>query len=166
MSGMMGIKYLPCTPLIENSPKTFSPFTGVHINNITKKMTRIELIKVIQIIQPRMEEIFELVSQELKMSGTEGKIASGVVVTGGAALIPGIEEVVEKVLKLPVRVGYPQGIGGLVETANSPIYSTAVGLALYGAKAKSSGKSGLRLSTQGGLDNFFSKVKRWFVEFF
>lgn len=121
---------------------------------------------IAEIIQPRMEEIFEFVNQELKMSGTDGKIASGVVVTGGAALIPGIEEVVEKVLKLPVRVGYPQGISGLVESANSPMYATAVGLALYGAKAKSSGKSGLRSANPGGLESFFSKVKKWFVEFF
>ncbi len=146
---------------------TVNEMEEVRVKLIGDRPDRIVPKRIIaEIIQPRMEEIFELVSQELKMSGTEGKIASGVVVTGGAALIPGIEEVVEKVLKLPVRVGYPQGIGGLVETANSPIYSTAVGLALYGAKAKSSGKSGLRLSTQGGLDNFFSKVKRWFVEFF
>ena len=72
----------------------------------------------------------------------------------------------EKVLKLPVRVGYPQGISGLVETANSPMYATAVGLALYGARAKSAGKSGLRSVASGGIDNFFAKVKKWLVEFF
>jgi len=121
---------------------------------------------IAEIIQPRMEEIFEIVNQELKMSGNDGKIASGVVVTGGAALIPGIEEVVEKVLKVPVRVGYPQGISGLVETANSPMYATAVGLALYGAKAKASGKIGVRDPRHGGLENIFSKVKKWFGEFF
>ena len=113
-----------------------------------------------------MEEIFEFVSQELKMNGMEGKIPSGVVVTGGASLIPGIEEVVEKVLKLPVRVGYPQGINGLVEIANSPMYATAVGLALYGAKAKSGGKSGLRSNNKGPMEGVFANVVKWFKELF
>jgi len=121
---------------------------------------------VAEIIQPRMEEIFEFVSQELKMNGMEGKIPSGVVVTGGASLIPGIEEVVEKVLKLPVRVGYPQGINGLVEIANSPMYATAVGLALYGAKAKSGGKSGLRSNNKGPMEGVFANVVKWFKELF
>ncbi|MFH1074882.1 MAG: cell division protein FtsA [Candidatus Firestonebacteria bacterium] len=121
---------------------------------------------VAEIIQPRMEEIFEFVSQELKMNGMEGKIPSGVVVTGGASLIPGIEEVVEKVLKLPVRVGYPQGINGLVEIANSPVYATAVGLALYGARAKSGGKSALRFVNKGPLEGVIGNIKKWFKELF
>ncbi|MFH1824715.1 MAG: cell division protein FtsA [Candidatus Firestonebacteria bacterium] len=121
---------------------------------------------VAEIIQPRLEEIFEFVNQELKSSGVEGNVPAGVVVTGGSSLISGIEEVVEKVLKLPVRVGYPTGISGLVEVVNSPIYATAVGLMLYGAKSRSQGRSGLRASGGNLFDRVLNKMKTWFEEFF
>jgi cell division protein FtsA len=121
---------------------------------------------IAEIIQPRLEEIFEFVSQELKISGVEGSIPAGVVVTGGTSLIPGIEEVVEKVLKLPVRVGYPTGISGLVEVVNSPIYATAIGLMLYGVKSRRQGRSGLRSAGGNLFDRVFNKMKTWFEEFF
>ncbi|MCX5777304.1 MAG: cell division protein FtsA [Candidatus Firestonebacteria bacterium] len=121
---------------------------------------------IAEIIQPRMEEIFEFVAQELRLNGLDGKMPSGVVVTGGASLIPGIEEVVEKVMKLPVRIGYPHGINDLVTIANSPMYATAVGLALYGAKAKAEGKSGMRFSSKSSIENTFSNIKEWFKALF
>lgn len=87
-----------------------------------------------EIIQPRVEEIFTLVARELALSGFQDAATAGVVVTGGASLMEGVPELAERVFDLPVRRGIPEGVGGLVEVVRSPIYSTAVGLALYGAR--------------------------------
>lgn len=85
-----------------------------------------------EIIEPRLEEIFTLVKRDLQKTGYEDLLASGVVVTGGAALLPGTLELAEDVLGLPVRLGVPQGVGGLVDVVKSPVYATAVGLLQYG----------------------------------
>lgn len=86
------------------------------------------------ILEPRVEEIFELIGQEIHKIGFRELLASGVVITGGSALLPGMVEVAEHVLGLPVRRGAPQGVGGLLDVVNSPIYATGVGLVLYGAR--------------------------------
>ena len=85
-----------------------------------------------EIIEPRVEEMFSLVQQEIQRTGYEDLLASGVVVTGGATLLDGMGELAEDILGLPVRVGVPTGIGGLVDVVRSPMYSTGVGLVLYG----------------------------------
>ncbi|NOR14123.1 MAG: cell division protein FtsA [Candidatus Aminicenantes bacterium] len=84
------------------------------------------------IIQPRAEEIFRLVDNDIKRMGYEKSLNSGVVFTGGTALLDGLEEVAEGVFDLPVRRGDPGGIGGLVDRVSTPDYATAVGLLLYG----------------------------------
>lgn len=99
------------------------------------------------ILEPRVEEIFELIAQEINKAGLRELLASGVVITGGSALLPGMVEVAEHVIGLPVRRGAPQGVGGLLDVVSSPIYATGVGLVLYGAR---------NLNRQ---QNFCSKVK-------
>ena len=84
------------------------------------------------IIEPRVEEILSLVNDEIKKSGCEKLLASGVVLTGGCANLEGVVELAESVFGLPVRRGYPVGIGGLVDVVNNPTYATAVGLVLHG----------------------------------
>ncbi|MEI7904390.1 MAG: cell division protein FtsA [Candidatus Firestonebacteria bacterium] len=150
---------------------SFAPMVNeleeVKVNLIGRRNERIVPRRIVaEIIQPRIEEIFSLVQQELVQSGTEGKVAAGVVVTGGSSLILGMEEVVEKVLKLPVRVGYPAGISGLVEVVNSPIYSTAIGLMIFGARSKSYGKRGGRSVGGNIFVKLYNRVKEWFDEFF
>lgn len=86
------------------------------------------------ILEPRVEEIFELIAQEINKVGLRELLASGVVITGGSALLPGMVEVAEHVLGLPVRRGSPGGVGGLLDVVNSPMYATGVGLVLYGAR--------------------------------
>lgn len=86
------------------------------------------------ILEPRVEEIFELIAQEINKVGLRELLASGVVITGGSALLPGMVEVAEHVIGLPVRRGLPQGVGGLLDIVNSPMYATGVGLVLYGAR--------------------------------
>ncbi len=87
---------------------------------------------LIDIIQPRMEEILELTYQEMKKSDLKDLMAAGAVITGGGAMLPGTVELAEQIWGLPVKLGIPKYLGGLTETVRSPIYSTAVGLTLYG----------------------------------
>ncbi len=87
-----------------------------------------------QIIEPRMEEIMALVNREVVRAGFEDKCAAGQVLTGGSALLPGIEELGEQVFEMPCRVGRPAGVGGLTDVVNSPMYATGVGLVIYGSR--------------------------------
>ncbi len=87
-----------------------------------------------EICEPRMEELLALVDQELVRSGFKESIAAGVVLTGGAALIEGIQDLAEQIFNLPTRVGEPIDVGGLKDVVNSPMYATAVGLLKYGSE--------------------------------
>ncbi len=88
-----------------------------------------------EIIQPRVEEIFTLVARDLARAGLEDAPAAGVVVTGGTSIMDGLPELAAQVFDLPVRRGIPEGVGGLGDVVESPIYATGVGLALYGLRA-------------------------------
>jgi cell division protein FtsA len=117
-----------------------------------------------EILEPRVEEIFTLVNREIIKSGFEDLIASGVVLTGGSAILPGMPELAEQIFDLPVRRGKPIGIGGLTDIVNSPIYATGVGLVKYGSR---------NMQTRNfviGQENLFDRVtrrmKEWFGEFF
>ncbi len=117
-----------------------------------------------EILEPRVEEIFTLINREIIKSGFEDVIASGVVITGGTCILPGMPEMAEQVLGMPVRRGVPRDIGGLTDVVNSPIYATGVGLVKYGSRNLE-----LRNFTIG-QENVFEKVirrmKQWFGEFF
>ena len=117
-----------------------------------------------EILEPRVEEIFTLVNREIVKSGFEDLIASGIVLTGGSVILPGMPELAEQVFDLPVRRGVPQDIGGLTDVVNSPVYATGVGLVKYGSR---------NLQTKNfsiGQENLFERVtrrmKEWFGEFF
>ena len=85
------------------------------------------------IIQPRIEEIFSFVKAEIVRLGCEDLLASGAVITGGSRGLPGMTELAEEILGIPVRRGMPKGVGGLAEVvAKSPTFSTGVGLVQYG----------------------------------
>ncbi|NTW08595.1 MAG: cell division protein FtsA, partial [Anaerolineaceae bacterium] len=80
------------------------------------------------IIEARVEEIFQLVQQEIKRSGYDGLLPAGMVLTGGSSLLPGIRNIASQVTGLPVRVARPENLVGLVDQLQSPAYSTSVGL--------------------------------------
>lgn len=117
-----------------------------------------------EIIEPRVEEIFALVNRDLIKSGYKNLMASGIVITGGSTLLQGMAELAEEVFDLPVKIGVPQGVGGLVDVVRSPIYSTGVGLVLYGAAQS----AGIRFKIRE--DKIYHKVrdrmKAWFGEIF
>jgi cell division protein FtsA len=117
-----------------------------------------------EIIEPRLDEIFELVQKEITKSGLEGALASGIVVTGGSMLLPGAVEMGERCLGLPVRLGAPAHVGGLVDIVDNPIYAAGVGLVLHGMKRQERNIFRVR------DDKILSKVKHrmsdWLSEFF
>jgi cell division protein FtsA len=84
------------------------------------------------IIQPRMEELFALAAREMEKSDIYDSMGAGVVLTGGASILEGAAELAERVMGLPARIGNPNVDGGLIETVNSPIFATGVGLIYYG----------------------------------
>ncbi len=113
-----------------------------------------------EILEPRVEEIFSLIYNEIANSGYESLLGSGVVVTGGCAELPGISELAEQVFNAPARTGYPQGIEGLQDLVNKPMYSTAVGLVLYGAKAIKRKKK-FRIRDSNIFHLVMERMKRW-----
>lgn len=117
-----------------------------------------------EIIEPRAEEIFSLVVQELRKMGYEDRVAAGVVITGGTSILDGMPELAERVMNLPVRRGAPTDVGGLVDIVNSPMYATGVGLILYGAKHREPSRA-LR-NGHGAWQRVLRKMREWAQEFF
>jgi cell division protein FtsA len=87
---------------------------------------------VVNIVQPRVEEIFRLVLKEIKRTDFYQSVAGGIVLTGGGSLLNGIDLLAEQIFDLPVRVGTPKGFTGMSNIITNPIYSTAFGLLRYG----------------------------------
>ncbi|HIB54093.1 MAG TPA: cell division protein FtsA [Nitrospirales bacterium] len=114
-----------------------------------------------EILEPRAEEMFELVGREIRQAGHESTVVAGLVLSGGTALLPGIVDVAERVLDLPVRVGSPCNLNGLRRIVKSPIYATAVGLILEAWRPSEGEKSGLEGTWQQPR-NFFHRIKEWF----
>jgi cell division protein FtsA len=111
------------------------------------------------IIQPRAEEIFRLVDNDIKRMGYEKSLNSGVLLTGGTALLDGLEEVAEEIFDLPVRRGDPTGVGGLMDRVSTPDYATVVGLLLYGFQQRQ--EKGQAKDRKKGV---WTAVKDWFKE--
>jgi cell division protein FtsA len=120
--------------------------------------------KILQIIQPRVEEIFGLVRERMEAQGNMKSLGGGVVLVGGGSLLPGIVELAADIFEMPVRLGTPVGAGGLIEEYASPVYATAVGLVMSAAQQGEGQAFGRRGREHG--QNIFSKLKDWFQEFF
>jgi cell division protein FtsA len=132
-----------------------------------------------QVIEPRMEEIFNLVKKELDQVGPKDLTPAGMVLTGGASLLTGSAELASEITELPVRIGEPDYVSGLSNVIDNPVYikkgdnvpraifSTAVGLIEYGI-SNGDAKKGSTNSNNSRevVSSFFSKLKEWFSEFF
>lgn len=120
-----------------------------------------------EIIEPRVVELYDLLKREITASGYEDALSSGLVITGGTVIMEGMLEAAERAFQLPVRRGYPRGIGGLVDVVNSPMYATSVGLLLYGhRKTDKKDKGQPDLSGRNMFNKIFSRMKGWVEEFF
>lgn len=117
-----------------------------------------------EIIEPRMEEIFFLVKEDLERSDLSDTLSGGVVLTGGASLLEGTDKLAGRVFEMPIRIGMPSNIGGLAEEVSSPEYSTGVGLVLYGLNARPEGFTDSR--EEGLFMNIKKRMVSLFDEFF
>ena len=113
-----------------------------------------------EVVEPRYEELLGLVLAELRRSGFEEICAAGVVLTGGSSKMEGAIELAEEIFHMPVRLGYPQHISGLVDVVRNPIYATGVGLLLFGNRQQSALSSyQLDEYSEAGI---WSRMKSWF----
>jgi cell division protein FtsA len=117
-----------------------------------------------EIIEPRVEEIFALVNADIEKSGFKSLMASGLVLTGGSTLLQGMAELAEEVFDLPVKIGIPQGVNGLVDVVRSPIYSTGVGLVLFGASQQAGNR--FKIREERIYHKVRDRMKMWFGEIF
>jgi cell division protein FtsA len=126
----------------------------------SRKLSRRTLADV---IQPRVEELFELILAELRRSGFEEVLSSGIVLTGGAAVMPGMIELGEDVFNMPVRLGIPKYSGALANVIQSPRFATSHGLLL---EALTQRKRGLRIRETRDVKQVFGRMKSWFEKNF
>ena len=124
-----------------------------------RKLSRQTLAEV---IEPRIEELYGLVLTELRRSGFEEVIGSGVVLTGGSSKMTGMIDLAEEVFHMPVRLGVPQYVGGLTGVIHNPIYATGVGLVLYGAQNKDGLPHLSHVNLNSGFKGVFGKARSWF----
>lgn len=113
-----------------------------------------------EILEPRMEEIYALVRREIHRAGMEDLITSGMVLTGGTALLENAAEVAESIFNVPTRLGRPRGISGLVDVVNNPMYATGVGLVIYGAHHQVREK--FRIRDRNIFNRVMTRMKKWF----
>jgi cell division protein FtsA len=113
-----------------------------------------------EIVEPRYEELFALIADELRRSGFEESVATGIVLTGGTAKMEGAIELAEEVFHMPVRLGVPQHVTGLADVVSNPIHATGVGLLLYAMQQSERDRPPASLG--GGVKSIFERMKAWF----
>jgi len=119
--------------------------------------------RLAEIIQARLEEVLEMIYLDVKRAGFDEMIAAGLVLTGGTACLPGLDELAEQVLRLPVRIGLPQGIHGLADSLNNPSYATSVGL-LHWSVAEEESQNGhkpLPFKSPLELNGAWEGLRKW-----
>ncbi|MFP3872813.1 MAG: cell division protein FtsA [Thiohalophilus sp.] len=113
-----------------------------------------------EVVEPRYEELFTLIQAELRRSGFEDLCAAGIVLTGGSSKMEGTVELAEEIFHMPVRQGLPQYVSGLVDVVRNPIYSTGVGLLLFGYQNRALREAETRMG--GGFTTVMRRMKSWF----
>lgn len=132
----------------------------VEVFNVGDRAPRVLPRRVLcEIIEPRLQEICSLMRLQIRRSGYAHLVPAGIVLTGGTALLRGIAKYVSEKLELSARVGMPEQLGGLLDAVNSPIYSTGVGLVLYGARH---GSTKMVRTTNG--HGILGRVRGWLRE--
>ena len=149
------IKYACALSQLANSDETIEvPSVG---DRPPRRLARQTLAEV---VEPRYEELFTLISNELRRSGFEEMIAAGIIITGGSAKMEGAVDLAEEVFHMPVRLGLPQYVRGLGEIVRNPIHATGVGILLY---ARNKGEQQAAETTvRGNLREIWERMKTWF----
>ena len=148
------IKYACALTQLANAEETIEvPSVG------DRAPRRLERQTLAEVVEPRYEELFGLVQNELKRSGFEEMVVAGVVLTGGGSKMEGAIDLAEEVFHMPVRLGSPQYVSGLADVVRNPIYATCVGLLLFGNQAADSAAQNTRFENSGSL---WERMKNWF----
>ncbi len=113
-----------------------------------------------EVVEPRYEELLNLVRAELRRSGFEDLVAAGMVLTGGSAKMEGLIDLAEEIFHMPVRLGVPHTVTGLVDVVRNPIYATGAGLLQFGRQNLYDNRRDLRVS--GGFRNVWERMRSWF----
>jgi cell division protein FtsA len=121
--------------------------------NVTKKA-------LAEVVESRYEELFALVQAELRRSGLEDLLTAGIVLTGGAAKMVGVTELAEDIFRMPVRLGTPQGVIGLPDVLDNPIYATSVGLLLHGLQNQDEPRPDYAVGRS--FNNVWNRMRNWF----
>lgn len=141
-----------CMQLLRNEAELLKLTNGCCLKNMVGKTDQVEITtsggnnrnlslqEIASILEARTEELFMLIARELRRSDHEGELVAGAVITGGSSLLPGMAVLAEQMLNMPVCIGHPISIRGLADVVSQPIYSTAVGLVLYGFRTDSAPK--------------------------
>ncbi len=138
-----------------------SPDESIEVPSVGERPARrLARQTLAEVVEPRYEELFTLVQAELRRSGFEDLCAAGVVLTGGSAKMEGVVELSEEIFHMPVRLGLPQFITGLVDVVKNPIFSTGVGLLLFGFHNRAMREAEVRMS--GSLRSVVKRMKSWF----
>jgi cell division protein FtsA len=116
-----------------------------------------------EIVEPRYEELFTLIRDELRRSGFEEAIAAGIVLTGGSAKMEGAVELAEEIFHMPVRLGVPAGVTGLTDVIRNPIHATGTGLLLYG---KANAARPAQRVVGNGVRTVMDRMRSWFQGYF
>ncbi len=142
---------------------------SIEVPSVGGRKPRIMARQVLgDVIQARAEEICQLVLTEIRRAGFDRSLNSGVVLTGGGAILEGLPEIAEQLFDMPVRRGTPSGIGGLVDVVASPVYATAVGLVLTGQRNRS-GRGviqSVRPAATGTFGRVTGRLMGWLSDFF
>ena len=137
----------------------------IEVASVGGRRSRIMARRILsEILQPRAEEIFHLVWDEIRRAGYEKSLNSGIVLTGGGAILEGMPEIGEQIFDLPIRRGAPVGVGGLSDHVNSSTFATSVGLTLYGHRNHVAETA--RLVGAGALGRVAGRLRGLFKELF
>lgn len=133
-----------------------------HIDN--KESGTISRKEVCEIMEARLSEIFDLANKELKKIGKEAFLPGGVVLVGGGAKIPHIVDLTKSKMRLPVQIGFPREVEGIVERVDDPVYATSLGLIFWGMEEARESKEGF-MPAIPSLNNSAKQIQRWFKAF-
>lgn len=144
-----------------------SPEEELEVSGLGGRMPTFEKRQMLaEIMQPRIEEILSLVNDAIEKTGDRNFLAAGVVLTGGVSLTPWIADLAGEIFQLPVRIGKPLGVKGLKDIVDSPLFSTAVGLNLYGQfNMPKLGPTNTK-DEEKNFKSIIDRMRDWFNEFF
>ncbi len=148
------IKYGCALRQLANDAPIEVPGVGERSSRMLSRQTLAE------VIEPRVEELYSLVQTELRRSGFEDLLSSGIVITGGSSAMQGMVELGEEIFHLPVRIGLPRNIGGLSAVVKTPRYATGVGLLVYGLERHQ--RDEVSRVNSGSFKDVLEKMKEWF----